>query len=82
MKSLSKTEIRALYGVAPGHGDFTVFGRAVKNAISSSRRSQMAADLKTMSQSEWREKYRDEIVRFKGTPSSPALESQVTELTF
>jgi hypothetical protein len=58
MKTLSKTEIRALYGVAPGEkGEVVVFGRSVKNTMNSERRSQMAADLKTMGQAEWRAKY-------------------------
>lgn len=81
MKTLSPTEIRALYGVAPG-SDLVAFGRSVKNNLNSSRRAQMAADLKTMSRSEWRAKYHDEIMRHKTSTAAPVIESQVSELTF
>jgi hypothetical protein len=79
---LSKEQIRALYGVIGKKGEVVAYGRSVKNTMASTRRSQMAADLKTMSQSEWRTKYHDEIMRLKTTPAAPVLESQVRELTF
>jgi hypothetical protein len=82
MKNLTKNEIRALYGVTGKKGEVVAYGRSVKNTMASTRRSQMAADLKTMSQAEWRSKYHDEIMRFKTTPVAPVIAPDVTELTF
>jgi hypothetical protein len=79
MKTLTQTEIRALYSF-PLNQEVIAFGRSVKNTMASTRRSQMAADLETMSQAEWRTKYHDDIMRHRSTAAAPVLESQVIEL--
>jgi hypothetical protein len=81
MKSLSQTEIRALYGFAPNQEVYAT-GRGVKHAMASTRRAQMSADLRTMSQAEWRAKYHDEIMRIKPAPAAQELTSEVVELSF
>jgi hypothetical protein len=77
---LTKEQIRSLYGATGKKGEVVAYGRGVKNTIASALRTQMAADLKTMSQSEWRAKYHDEIMRHKTAPAAPVVESQVNEI--
>ena len=81
MKTLSKTEIRALYGGAPG-SDFVVFGRSVKNTMTSAYRAQVEADARTMSRSELWAKHGEYLLKLKTAPAVTVLESEVQELTF
>jgi hypothetical protein len=82
MKTLSKTEIRALYGAIGKKGEVVAYGRSVENAMTSAYRAQVEADARTMSRSELWQKHGDYLSKLKTTPSAPVLESQVAELTF
>jgi len=83
MKILSKTEIRALYGVAPGKkGEVVAFGRSVENTMTSAYRAQVEADARTLSRSELWAKHGEYLSKLKTAPAVTVLESEVQELTF
>jgi hypothetical protein len=79
MKTLTRTEIRSLYGFAPNQ-EAIVFGARVVNKPTQVIKHR-APTLDDYGTKEYND-YHDRQNKLRETPATPVLESQVTELTF
>jgi hypothetical protein len=78
--SLTKEQIRALYGATGKKGEVVAFGRSVENTMTSAYRAQVEADARTMSRSELWERHGDYLSKLKTKPAAQVIESEVSEI--
>jgi hypothetical protein len=82
MVTLTKEQIRSLYGVTSKKGEVVAFGRSVKNTITSTYRAQVEADARTVSRSELWQKHGPYLSKLKTKPAGREIEPDVTEQIF
>jgi hypothetical protein len=80
MVTLTKEQIRSLYGVTSTKGEVVAFGRAIKHSVPASRLRKLKLDDFEIGSPE-RIALQDRIYRLKSKPAATVLESEVQELT-